>query len=230
MRPGSSVRFVGPPGWRRIPPVTRAILVATAAGYLATLFLDASILVLAPAEVFSGQVWRLVTYPLVTVRILTVLFDLLLLWSFGSEMEPRWGSRRFTVFLLSATVLAGLVGVLAARLFPGSFFGSGSGFSPTLTALIVAWTLVGPRLPTSFFGIVPMSRMGFAAIALILIVFGEVEATRSLPRLLFVLGGIPVAFFFERSGSGPRMQLPRLRMPWRRRRFQVVSRENERVH
>ena len=115
MRPGTSVRFVGPPGWRRIPPVTRAILVATAAGYLATLFLDISILVLAPAEVLFGQVWRLVTYPFVNVRVLTLLFDLLLLWSFGSEMEPRWGSRRFTAFLLLATALAGVVGVLAAR-------------------------------------------------------------------------------------------------------------------
>jgi hypothetical protein len=109
-------------------------------------------------------------------------------------------------------------------------FESGSGFAPTLTALIVAWTLVGPRLPTNFFGVLPMTRLGFAAIAIILVVFGEIEQTRSVSRLLFVLGGIPVAFFFERRGAGPRMRLPRLRTRWSRRNLRVVTRENERFH
>src|SRR5437879_5809729 len=118
MRPGSSVRFVGPPGWRRIPPVTRAILVATAAGYLSTVFFDTSVFTLVPAAVLSGQVWRLLTYPLVVVGILTVLFDLLLLWSFGSEMESRWGSRRLSLFLALAAASAGALGVLAASLLP----------------------------------------------------------------------------------------------------------------
>ncbi len=230
MRPGSSVRFVGPPGWRRIPPVTRAILVATAAGYLATIFFDTSVFTLVPRAVLSGQIWRLLTYPLVVVGILTVLFDLLLLWSFGSEMESRWGSRRLIVFLLLATAVAGLVGVLSSLAFPGFFFERGSGFAPTLAALIVAWTLVGPSLPTSFFGIIPVNRLGFAAIALAFVVFGEIEATRSFSRFLFVLGGIPVAFFFERKGTGPGMRLPRLRAPWRRRQFRVVSRESDRIH
>ena len=49
-----------------------------------------------------------------------------------------------------------------------------------------------------------MTRLGFAAIALILVVFGEIESTRSISRFLFVLGGIPVAFFFERRRPGHR--------------------------
>ena len=224
-----SVRYAGPPGWRRIPRVTRTVLVATAAGYLVTLFLGPSVLVLVPGPVLSGEVWRLVTYPLVNVAILSVLFDLLLLWSFGSQMEPRWGSWRFAVFLLLATLSAGALGVLAERLLPGSF-GVGLGWAAPLTALIVAWTLVGPGLPTSFFGLLPMTRLGFAAICLALVVFGELERTRYLARLVFVLGGLPVAFLFERRGPGPRMRQPRLRAPWSRRRFRVVSRESEQIH
>ncbi len=37
MRPTYATRFATPPGWRRIPPVTRALLVLVAAGYLLTL-------------------------------------------------------------------------------------------------------------------------------------------------------------------------------------------------
>jgi len=64
----------------------------------------------------------------------------------------------------------------------------------------------------------------------VLVVFSELEATRSLPRLLFVLGGLPVAWFFSRGArlgpGGPR--LPRIRNPFRRRRFTVVG--SDRVH
>ena len=211
--------------------MTRGALVVSTAGYLATLLLPltAGWLAVAPAAVFSGQAWRLVTYPVVNAGILSFLCGLLLLWSFGSEMEARWGSRRFVLFLLSATVLAGFVGVLSAWLFPLSFFESGFGLAPPLTALIVAWTLVGPRLPANFFGVFPTTRLGFAAICLALVVFSELEHTRSLSRLLFVLGGLPVAWLFERKG-GPRFRVWRLRSPWSRRKFRVVSREDERVH
>lgn len=216
MRPSYEVRFVTPPGWRRIPPVTRAVLVLLAAGYLLTLAwpIAAAWLALAPAAALAGQIWRLVTYALVEVSIVSVLFDLLLAWSFGSEIEPRWGSRRFASFLATATALAGGLGLLV---------GGGVGFAPTLLALIFAWMLEGPSQPLSFFGVVPMTRLGFAILALVLVVFSELQATRSLPRLLFVLGGLPVSWLFVRGPRGRGPRLPRMRNPFRRRRFVVVG-------
>jgi membrane associated rhomboid family serine protease len=213
-----AMRFATPPGWRRIPPVTRAVLVLLAAGYLLALAAPAAAvwLIVAPAAVLAGQAWRIVTYPLVNVSIGGVLFGLLLFWSLGSEMEPRWGSRRYALFLLTATALAGAFAV---------FVGGGAGLSPTLLALIFAWMLVGPSQSLMFFGVFPMTRLAFAAIALVLVVFGELEGSRSLLRLLFVLGGLPVAWFFSRrprfGPGGPR--LPRIRNPFRRRRFTVVG-------
>jgi membrane associated rhomboid family serine protease len=233
MRPTYATRFSGPHGWRRIPPVTRGTLLAVGAGYLLTLFLPvaASSLALLPEALLRGQAWRLVTYPVVNLSIFSVLWDLLLIWSFGSEIEPRWGSRRFAIFLLLASASAAVLGVAAAWLLPTSLFGAGAGFAPPLVALIVAWTLEGPSLPTNFFGILPMTRLGFAAIALALVVFGELEQSRSLARLVFVLGGLPAAWLFVRGfrGGGPRF--PRMRNPFRRRRFTVVDTGRDfRVH
>jgi membrane associated rhomboid family serine protease len=204
-----------PPGWRRIPPVTRAILVLVAAGYLLTLAWPAGAawLVLAPGAVFEGQVWRLFTYAFVNASIGAVLVDLLLMWQMGGEMEPRWGSRRFGAFLAASTLLAGALGLLV---------GGGAGFAPTVLALIFAWMLEGPSQKILFFGVFPMARLGFAALAFVLVVFSELEATRSLLRLLFVLGGLPVAWLFVRGPrGGPR--IPRMRNPFRRRRFTVVG-------
>jgi membrane associated rhomboid family serine protease len=213
--------------------VTRGALVAVGAGYLLTLFVPAvaTFLALLPETLLRGQVWRLVTYPVVNVSIFSVLWDLLLIWSFGSEIEPRWGSRRFAVFLLLASASAACLGVAMSWLLPSSSFEGGAGFAPPLVALIVAWTLEGPSLPTNFFGILPMTRVGFAAIALALVVFGELEHSRSFARLVFVLGGLPVAWLFVRGfrGQGPRF--PRFRFPGRRRAFRVVGREDDfRVH
>jgi membrane associated rhomboid family serine protease len=224
MRPTYAMRFATPPGWRRIPPVTRALLVLVAAGYLLALTAPAAAvwLILAPRAVLAGEVWRLLTYAVVNVSIGAVLVDLLLLWQMGSELEPRWGSRRFGAFLAASTLLAGALGLLV---------GGGAGLSPTVLALIFAWMLEGPSQTLLFFGVFPMTRLGFAALAFVLVVFSELEATRSFLRLLFVLGGLPVAWLFVRGGPGGLRRFPRLRNPFRRRRFTLVGPGPEdRVH
>jgi membrane associated rhomboid family serine protease len=234
MRPlgaNGSVRLAGPPGWRRIPPVTRVTLLLTAVGYLAGLFhvFPVEVLTAIPrAIVPGGQAWRLVTYPLVNIGIVSVLFDLLLLWSFGSELEPQWGSKAYALFLLLATVTAGVLGI-AAVFALGSEFGAGYGFAGPITAVIFAWMLESPNAATSFFGILPMTRKGFAVIALVVVAFGELEQTHSLARLVFVLGGIPAAWLWARR----RRSLPfAFREPriLRRRRFRVVKGDDERIH
>ena len=138
-------------------------------------------------------------------------------------MEPRWGSRRFALFLAARHG--------RRRSASASSSGAARASRPTLLALIFAWMLEGPSQSLLFFGVFPMTRLGFAVLALVLVVFGELEGTRSIPRLLFVLGGLPVAWLFARGmrGGGPRF--PRLRNPFRRRRFTVVDAGRDfRVH
>jgi membrane associated rhomboid family serine protease len=232
MRQPASFRYVGPPGWRRIPPATRATLVLTALGYLAGLLFPTELALLSavPARILPGlELWRLVTYPIVNVGIISVLFDLLLLWSFGSQLEPEWGSKGYSLFLVLAALSGGVLGVAAALTLGG--FGIGFGFAGPLTAVIVAWMLQGPNLPASFFGVLPMTRKGFAAIAIVVVAFGELEQTRSLSRLVFVLGGLPVAFLWSRrrrsAYGGWTMRTPRF---LRRRKLRAVENENRRVH
>jgi len=235
MRPGYEVRFVGPPGWRHIPPVTRATLVLSAAGYLAALFpaFPAGLLAAVPERIWPAlELWRLVTYPLVNVGIVSILFGLLLLWSFGSELEPEWGSRRYALFLFLATVSGSVLGVGTALLLGGGF-GMGIGLAGPLTAVIAAWTLEGPSRQTNFFGVLPMTRLVFGAIAVVVVAFGEIEQTHSVARLVFVLGGLPVAWLWARRrprGGPPSLRMPRLRNPFRRRRFRIVPGDDLRIH
>ncbi len=235
--PERRVVFAGPPGWSRLPNVTRTLLVLTAAGYLAGLLVPSRMYLLTvfPEKVWPAlELWRLVTYPLAVIGIFNVLFGLLILWMFGWELESVFGSRRFALFVLSSVVAAAVLGCGVALLFPRAGAMAGAGLSGLLTAMIVVWALLGPGLPANLFGILPMTRKGFALLALVLVVFGELESSRSLAQLVFLLGGLPVAWFFARSsrrgGGGSVRPFRRRWNPFRRRRFTVVEDRSGRVH
>lgn len=235
--PERRVVFAGPPGWSRLPNVTRALLVLAAAGYLAGVFrlLPTLLLSVFPERIWPAlELWRLVTYPLVVLGIFNVLFGLLILWTFGWELETTFGSRRFGLFVLGSVVASAVLGCAVALLFPGAGAMAGAGLSGLLTAMIVAWALLGPGRPANLFGILPMTRKGFALLALVLVVFGELESSRSLAQLVFLLGGLPVAWLFARAsrrgGGGSVRPFRRRWNPFRRRRFTVVEDRSGRVH
>lgn len=220
----AQVQWVGPPGWRRIPLVTKILLVLSAAAYLAGVLFPAfaGLLAADTSRIFLRlELWRLLTWPLAILGVWNILFGLLLIWSFGSELEPEWGSRKLAFFSFLSPVVAGLLGsalTLIPRVGPTVAFGL-SGF---LVALIMAWMLRGPSLPVHFFGVIPMTRKIFALLTLAIVVLSELEAARSLPRLVFALGGIPVAFLFSRPPGWLR------RNPFRRSKFRVIQGDRDR--
>lgn len=72
-------------------------------------------LALIPDEVWSGQVWRLVTWPLANgfdQRLLWTAVAIALLWYFGSRLEEQIGRVRMTVLLATLIVVPGIVGAL----------------------------------------------------------------------------------------------------------------------
>ena len=65
-----------------------------------------------PDRVLDGQVWRIVTWPLVNEPTIWIVISLALLWYFGSEIERLLGRNRFAIFLLLITVIPGMVGAV----------------------------------------------------------------------------------------------------------------------
>lgn len=56
--------------------------------------------------------WQLVTYIFLHGEILHILFNMLGLWMFGSDLEQIWGARKFTTFFFVCGIGAGLLTVL----------------------------------------------------------------------------------------------------------------------
>lgn len=102
------------------PVVKRLIIVNVSVWFLATLILQKFILDqplintwfgLVPAKVFSDfWVWQVVSYMFLhSDNVFHILFNMVMLWWLGSDLEARWGGQWFLLFYLIAGVGAGLI-------------------------------------------------------------------------------------------------------------------------
>ncbi len=123
-----------------LPPFTKAVkwLVLVNAGvFLAFTVLDLvnhnlalqsrDYLALIPDSVIHGYLWQLATYSFLHVDTLHILFNMLALWMFGSQLEMDWGHKRFLEFYFFCVAGAALTTI--AVCYTG--FGAVSSTTPT---------------------------------------------------------------------------------------------------
>ncbi|HMF89642.1 MAG TPA: rhomboid family intramembrane serine protease [Candidatus Angelobacter sp.] len=110
------------------PPFTGAIKILVAintAVFLLTLLLGITghgsavdgvleTFALNPHHVAHGHIWELFTYAFIHLRFFHLLFNMLMLWMFGSMLQSHWGSRQFWEFYLFGVFGAGLSSVAVA--------------------------------------------------------------------------------------------------------------------
>ncbi|MEY2754575.1 MAG: hypothetical protein RJB65_933, partial [Actinomycetota bacterium] len=66
-------------------------------------------LVLYSDGLWSGQIWRVITWPLANEPTIWTALNVLMLWFFGRELERMIGRNRFLWLLVLLTMLPGLV-------------------------------------------------------------------------------------------------------------------------
>jgi membrane associated rhomboid family serine protease len=67
---------------------------------------------LLPDEVTSGQIWRILTWPLYNKPDIWTVLNIAMLWYFGKELERMVGRAKFAVLLSLLAVVPGIVAVL----------------------------------------------------------------------------------------------------------------------
>ena len=96
-------------------------------------------------EVFSGQIWRLITPIFLHLSIYHLAFNMLWLWDLGGAVERLQGGRTFLILVLVSGVLSNL-GQHAAT---GPLFGGMSGVVYTLLGYVWMQGLYNPRFYAS---------------------------------------------------------------------------------
>jgi hypothetical protein len=85
---------------------------------------------------FSGLVFQIFTYPLMASSIFELLFDCLILWFIGGELERIWGSKKYLLFLTSSVVVGGVIFLSVSSFLSAwpTLFGPGAFTYPMLIA------------------------------------------------------------------------------------------------
>ena len=119
---------------------------------------------LSASGLMSGFVFQLLTYPLIEVNLMGFIFNALVVWFIGSELEKQWGSKVYLRFLLINIIGVGLTYALVNLLF---FYGTFTYSAPIhgLTginfAMLIAYSLLYPDRQMSLMMIFPMRARTF---------------------------------------------------------------------
>lgn len=114
-------------------------------------------LALIPSRVWLGEVWRLVTWPLVEAGPVALILTCIVIWRFGGELAGVWGDARLQRFMTHVIIGAAAATVLLAALVGTSRFARLGGLA-TFDTLVIAWARHFPeRTLTLFYGFLTLS-------------------------------------------------------------------------
>ncbi len=105
---------------------------------------------LAPSKIWHGQIWRLVTWPVIEQGPLGIVVTCIAIYKFGGELAVRWGDRRLRRFTIEVVLAASIVTTLLAGLAGHTYLVRVGGWAIT-DALLVAWARQFPYTPVQLY-------------------------------------------------------------------------------
>jgi len=173
-----------------LPPVTKVFVLICVAVFCAQLLLGRwieGLFALWPLASGNFMPWQVLSYAFLHGDIGHLLFNMLGLWMFGSELERIWGQKRYIRFLVASALAAALAQIVWTMVV-GSRVPT-VGASGALFGLLLAFGMLFPnRIIVPLIPPIPMKAKYFVAI------FGGLEL------LLGFLGGSGVAHFAHLGG------------------------------
>lgn len=177
-------------------------------------------------------VWQPVTYMFLHARTPThILFNMLILWMFGVELERMWGTKYFVKFYAVTGIGAGLITILVSLLpyaATRATYGSITiGASGALYGLMLAWALYYPNRPILMFLLFPIPAKYFVAILGAIAFLTSLEGGSTIAATTH-LGGLLVGYLYLRGGRGGltadiKYRYLKWKMNRMRRKFDVYS-------
>lgn len=180
--------------------------------------------------IHSFAIWQLGTYSLLhSQSVFHVLFNMLVVWFFGSELEAKWGMKNFILFYFINAIGAALLYVVCTAIYV-SLFGNAVllsvpvvGASGACFALLLAYGILFGERQVSFLMMFPMKAKYFVMVTgLVELVTLLDEGASGQVANLAHLGGLASGYVYlvlwtrfkqnggkpkSRSGGGRRLKL-----------------------
>jgi membrane associated rhomboid family serine protease len=177
-------------------------------------------LILDRAEVFNGQIWRLLTYAFLhsPYSFYHILFNMLFLWWFGRDVEDLYGPREFLAIYLVSAVAGGLLFVLTPMLQLGGG-GPCLGASGAVTAILVLCAIHFPNRIIYLFFLLPVPIWLFVVFVVGFDAYTLLSGAHTGTAVAAHLGGAGFAFAYYKFHWNLMQLMPRFKA-WRKRRSQ----------
>ena len=190
----SSFGSFGPGG---ITPAVKTLIIICVAGFVLQMVGGLSVgrLGLIPSDViYHLALWQLVTYIFLHGDIFHILFNMLGLWMFGTDLERLWGTKAFA----RCFFICGIGGAVFKTLLSPGALQVTIGASGAVLGLLVAYAVLFPERIIILY-IFPIKVKWFAIGYAALTVFSSVTGGGSTDYLVH-LGGMLCGFLFMKGG------------------------------
>src|SRR5437667_3069960 len=184
----------------------KALIGANVVMFLAQKFVSSltETLGLVPHEVIGRlRIWQLGTYMFLHGGLFHILFNMLALWMFGTELEHIWGSRYFLKFYFVTGIGAAVLTVLFSLLpfdFARQLYGAAIiGASGAIYGLLLAYGLYFPDRPIYMYFVFPIPAKVFVLIMGAIAFFASMSESGGGIANATHLGGLAVGYLFLKS-------------------------------
>jgi membrane associated rhomboid family serine protease len=156
------------------------------------------------------RVWQPATYMFLHAGLFHILFNMLALWMFGTELERIWGTRGFLKFYFVTGIGAGLLTVMFSLLpfdFARSVYGSTIiGASGSIYGLLLAYALYFPDRPIYMYFVFAIPAKYFVMILGAIAFYSSLGTTGGVANATH-LGGLIIGYVYLKGFSGGRIGL-----------------------
>lgn len=192
-----------------ITPAVKWLIWANVAGFvLSNVYPDVVLFLgLIPQAVIERQwIWQPFTYMFFHAGFFHILWNMLVLWMFGVELERTWGTRFFVRYYaltgVGAAVTTILVGLLPFEATALTYGAVTIGASGALYGLLLAFGLYFPNRPILMFLIFPVPAKYFVIITGAISFLSATSGSGSTVAHWAHLGGMIFGYFYLQSGRG----------------------------
>ena len=188
---------------------------------------------LVPAAVFEEfRIWQPVTYMFLHGTIGHILFNMLALWMFGTELERLWGTRFFLRYYFATGIAAAITTILVSLtpfdVTSRMYYSVTIGASGAIYGLLLAYGLTFPNRPIYIYFLFPIPAKYFVMIMGFIALLSAAGDSGGGIAHITHLGGLVAGYLLLRGRSlSPanevRYRYLRWKMDRARKKFGVYS-------
>ncbi|MCY4644861.1 MAG: rhomboid family intramembrane serine protease [Bacteriovoracales bacterium] len=163
----------------KLTPINKVIIIAAASSLVLQSLLSKITGFSAPAlfglflpRLAEGHIYQLITYPLPQAGLMSTVFDGLVIWFIGSELESSWGRKFYIKFLITSLLSAAVFYLLFSLIIPSGF--PLVGITGISYALLLSYGILYPDRTFVFMLIFPMKAKHFCLLIIGILFFSGI--------------------------------------------------------